>query len=74
MKFTAAKTKAAAVGATLTALLVALGPLQTALDDDKLDLGEATNLAGVLVTLAGTVYAVWRTQNKRVVDKDAGQS
>lgn len=73
MKMTTAKTKAAAVGATLTAILVALGPLQSALADDRLDLGEATTLGGVLVTLVGTVYAVWRTQNKPVVDGSAGQ-
>ena len=64
MKTTAAKAWVAGIGATLTALLVAIGPLQTALADDTLDLGEATNLAGVLVTLIGTVYGVWRTENK----------
>ena len=74
MKVTAAKAKVAAVGATLTAILVALGPLQTALEDDRIDLGEATNLAGIAVTLAGTVYGVWRTRNKPVVNVDAGQS
>lgn len=64
MKFTALKAKVAAVGATLTALLVALGPLQDALADGKLDLREATTLGGVVVTLVGTVYAVWRAPNK----------
>lgn len=66
MKVTALKAKVAAVGATLTALLVALGPLQDALADGKLDLGEATTLGGVVVTLVGTVYAVWRAPNKPV--------
>jgi len=74
MKFTAAKAKVAAIGATLTALLVALGPLQTALEDDRLDLGEVTTVGGALVTLGATVYGVWRTTNKPVADKDAGQS
>lgn len=66
MKMTTMKAKAAAVGTTLTAILVALGPLQDALADDKIDLSEATTLGGVLVTLVGTVYAVWRVQNKPV--------
>lgn len=74
IKVTAAKAKVAAVGATLTAILVALGPLQVALEDDKLDLGEVTTLGGALVTLAATVYGVWRTRNKPVIDKDAGQT
>lgn len=66
MKMTAVKAKVAAVGATLTAFLVALGPLQDALADGKLDLQEATTLGGVAVTLVGTVYAVWRAPNKPV--------
>lgn len=71
---TNAKAIAAGVGATLTALITALGPLQTALDDGHIDVGEGTTLAGVAVTLVVTVYAVWRTPNKPVVDESADQS
>jgi hypothetical protein len=62
--FSKAKTVAAAIGSTLTAVLVALAVVQTVVDDGKLDVGEYSTLFGAAVTLVGTVYAVWRTENK----------
>ena len=62
--YSKAKTVAAAVGSTLTAVMVTLTVVQTVLDDGKLDVGEYSTLFGAGVTLIGTVYAVWRTENK----------
>jgi Na+/phosphate symporter len=59
-----AKTVAAAVGATLTALSVAATALQAALNDGAVSTGEVATLITTGVTLAGTVYAVWKTENK----------
>lgn len=64
MKFTAAKAKAAAVMATLTALGVATQTVQTVLDDNVVDTGEISVLVGIAVTLVGTVWAVWRVPNE----------
>jgi hypothetical protein len=61
---TAAKTVAAAVGATLTALTTALAVVQIALSDGKLDAAEYGTLTTAGVVLVGTVYAVWRTPNR----------
>lgn len=62
--FSKAKTVAAAIGGTLTALMVALTAVQLVLGDGKVDVGEYSTLFGTAVTLAGTVYAVWRTENR----------
>jgi hypothetical protein len=59
-----AKAIAAGIGSTLTAILVALAVVQTVVDDGRLDVGEYSTLFGAAVTLVGTVYAVWRTENK----------
>jgi hypothetical protein len=62
--FSKAKTVVAAIGATCTAILVALAVVQTVLADGKLDITEYSTLIGAAVTLVGTVYGVWRTENK----------
>lgn len=62
--FSKAKTVAAAVGGTLTACMVALTAVQLVLGDGKVDVGEYSTLFGTAVTLIGTVYAVWKTENK----------
>lgn len=62
--FSKAKAVAAGIGSTLTAIMVALTVVQTVLDDGKLEVGEYTTLFGAAVTLVGTVYAVWKTENK----------
>jgi fatty acid/phospholipid biosynthesis enzyme len=62
--YSKAKTVAAAIGGTLTALSVALTVVQLALGDGNIDAGEVGTLASAAVTLVGTVYAVWRTENK----------
>lgn len=62
--FSKAKAVAAGVGSTLTALMVALTTVQLVLGDGKVDVGEYSTLFGAAVSLAGTVYAVWRTENK----------
>jgi hypothetical protein len=66
MVFTKAKTYAAAIGATLTALMTALATAQSVLDNGALDAGEYGLITTAVVTLGGTVYAVWRTPNKPV--------
>jgi len=68
---TSAKAVAAAIGTTLTAVTTALATVQLVLSDDAIDLAEVSTLATAAVSLAGTVYAVWRTENK---PKYAGQS
>jgi len=62
--FSKAKAVAAGVGSTLTALMVALTAVQLVLGDGKVDVGEYTTLFGTAVTLVGTVYAVWKVENK----------
>lgn len=62
--FSKAKAVAAGVGSTLTALMVALTAVQLVLGDGKVDVGEYSTLFGTAVTLIGTVYAVWKTENK----------
>lgn len=64
VRVTKAKTYAAAVGATLTALAVALPVVNDALSDDRVDGGEIATLITAAITLAGTVYAVWRVPNR----------
>lgn len=64
MKFSKAKTVAAAIGSTLTAITVALAVVQLVLGDGKIDTGEVATLATAAVTLVSTVYAVWKTENK----------
>lgn len=66
MKVTAAKAWAAVIGGTLTAILLFLGVLNPALDDGQISAGEITPLVAGLVTLASTVYAVWKVRNKPV--------
>jgi fatty acid/phospholipid biosynthesis enzyme len=62
--YSKAKTVAAAVGSTLTALSVALTVVQQALGDGTVSAGEVTSLIATGITLVGTVYAVWKTENK----------
>lgn len=64
--FTKAKTYAAAIGGTLTALVTALATAQAVLDDGALDAAEYGLIATAAATLIGTVYAVWRTPNRPV--------
>jgi len=68
MVFTKAKAWVAGIGSTLTAIVVAIGVLSGALQDNKIDGGEIATLISTAVTLVGTVYSVWRVPNK-VVDK-----
>jgi len=63
-QFTAAKAVAAAIGATLTAVTTALAAVTLALSDDKIDFAEYGSLTTAAVTLAATIYAVWRTPNR----------
>lgn len=68
MTFTKAKAVAAAIGATLTAAMAAVATAVTVLDDGALDFTEYGLIATAVATLGGTVYAVWRTENKAVKD------
>lgn len=62
--FSKAKAIAAGIGSTLTALGVALTVIQLVIGDGKIEVGEYTTLISTAVTLVGTVYAVWKTENK----------
>lgn len=62
--FSKGKAIAAGIGSTLTALSVALTVIQLVIDDGRVDVGEYTTLFTAAVTLVGTVYAVWKTENK----------
>ncbi len=57
LRYTKAKTIAAAVG-TLATVVVAV------FADDVLDLGEVGELTAALLAAAGTIYAVFRVPNK----------
>jgi hypothetical protein len=62
-KMTAAKTLVAMLGTTLTAITTALATVELVLTDDRVDLTEYGTLATAVVSLVGTVYAVWRVPN-----------
>jgi len=64
--YTKAKMWAAAIGSTLTAATTALATVQIVLSDDKVDFSEYGTVTTAVLTLAATVYAVWRTENKKV--------
>lgn len=74
MQYTKAKTYAAAVGGTLTALMSAVATAQVVLDDGALDIGEYGLIATAVATLASTVYAVWRTPNQVISGQNRANS
>ena len=53
---TKAKMWAAAAGTLVTALIAALS-------DDVFDINDATQIGVTVVSIAGTMWAVWRTDN-----------
>lgn len=55
-----AKAWVAAVGATATAVATAVGATQASMADDNLDASEVGAVVTVLLTLAATIYGVWR--------------
>lgn len=65
-RMTATKTIVAMIGTSLTAVTTALATVELVLSDDKVDLTEYGTLATAVVSLVGTVYAVWRVPNKVV--------
>lgn len=71
VKVTAAKAWVAAAGSTLTALTTALATASVVLDDDAVDMGEIVPITTAVVTLAATIYGVWKARNKPI---DAGQT
>lgn len=73
MKVTAAKAWAAAIGGTCTAILLFLGILNPALEDGEISTAEVVPLIAGIVTLASTVYAVWRVRNKPVTSTNGDQ-
>ncbi len=72
-QMTAAKTIAAAIGATATAITTAVATAQLVLADGKLDLTEYGTVTVALLTLVTSIYAVWRTPN-HVVEPPASSS
>lgn len=67
MKFTKAKMWVAAVGGTLTGASAVVATLNVAFENNAVDAGEWGLIITALVTFAGTVRAVWATENKPVV-------
>lgn len=63
-KVTSAKAVVAAIGATATAIATAAATAQVVLADGKLDFSEYGTIATAVALLVGTVYGVWKTQNK----------
>jgi len=57
MKFTKAKTVAAAIGSAVTVVVAVFA-------DNVLDVGEAGDLVAALITAGATIYAVYKTKNK----------
>jgi hypothetical protein len=71
--FTKAKAIAAGIGASCTAVIVFLGVLLPDLADNKIDATEIGALVVAVVSLFGTVYAVWRTPNRIVTSQNNDQ-
>lgn len=65
-----AKAIVAAIGGTLTALMVVLATVNVAAEDDIFDAGEIGSITTAVMTFALTVWAVWRVPNAGMVDKD----
>lgn len=72
LKFTAAKTVAAAVGTTLTAVTTALAAVSVVLADDAVSIEEVSAVVAAVVTAGATIYGVWRTPNKVVPTAPVG--
>jgi hypothetical protein len=64
-----AKAVIAALGGTLTALMVVLATVSIAAQDDVFDAGEIGSITTAVMTFALTVYAVWRVPNAGMVDE-----
>lgn len=58
-----AKAVVAAVGATLTAVTSAWATVTVAMSDDAIDVAEVGSLVTLALSLAGTVWGVWKTRN-----------
>jgi hypothetical protein len=65
-----AKAVVAGIGATLTALMTMWATVSVAAQDDAFDAGEIGTLTTAAITLALTVWAVWRVPNAGMVDRD----
>lgn len=61
---TNAKAWIAAVGATLTAAATAWATVTTTFSDDVVDVAELGSIATAVTVLVGTVFGVWRVENK----------
>jgi len=64
-----AKAVIAGIGTTLTALTVMWATVSVAAQDDAFDVGEIGTLTSAAVTLALTIWAVWRVPNGGMVDE-----
>jgi hypothetical protein len=65
-----AKAVVAGIGATLTALMTMWATVSVAAQDDAFDVGEIGTLTTAAITLALTVWAVWRVPNAGMIDRD----
>lgn len=68
MKTKPTKAWVGAVGSTLTALTTFWASTAVFLSDDAVDFNEIGSLVSLGLSLGGTVYGIWRTENKPVVD------
>lgn len=66
MKFTSAKTIAAAIGTTATAIASAAAAVRVALSDGSLDGGDISTIVTAVIVAGASIYSVWRTPNKVV--------
>lgn len=55
----------AALGGTLTAVNTFLATVTLAVGDDAISLEEVSSLTAAVVSLAGTVYGVWKVDNNK---------
>lgn len=59
-----AKAVVAAIGATATAVSTAAATVAVAVGDDRIDVGEIASVTTAIITLALTVWGVWRVPNQ----------
>lgn len=54
----------AGIGSTLTAATACLATVSVAVGDDVIDAQEISSIAGAVALMVGTVYGVWKAENK----------
>lgn len=65
------KAVVAAIGSTATAVLAFCTAVAVYAEDDKIDLGEVAPITGLVISLCGTVYGVWKITNRPKNDAES---